>query len=214
MRRTDPYVYPDTNILINKFDCHDADVLNKLEALSSAGNLAYLQLHPIEGEFDFEHLKEIHRFIFQDVFDWAGKVRTVDIGKGNLFCRTMFIDEYATTIFSGFYESCFENRIDKSVFVRTLAARYADLNALHPFREGNGRSQREFIRELCLKCGYVLDLTSTKHQEMLDASVLSFNKGDISRFVDIFMRCIIPVKDYKKLQKKLGSDLLILSPDD
>ena len=98
--------------------------------------------------------------------------------------------------------------------MRTLAARYADLNALHPFREGNGRSQREFIRELCLKCGYVLDLTSTKHQEMLDASVLSFNKGDISGFVDIFTRCVIPIKEYKKLQKKLSYVRLILSSDD
>ena len=65
MKSVDKYVYPDTNILINKFGCRDADKLREIEALSTGGNLAYLQVHPIEGNFDFKHLKDIHHFIFQ-----------------------------------------------------------------------------------------------------------------------------------------------------
>ena len=98
MKSVDKYVYPDTNILINKFDCRDEDKLREIEALSTGGNLAYLQLHPIKGNFDFKHLKDIHHFIFQDMFDWAGQIRTIDIGKGNLFCRAQFIESYAESV--------------------------------------------------------------------------------------------------------------------
>lgn len=214
MESIDHYKYPGEDVLINEFDCHDAEDLSLLEALSTGGNLAYLQLHPIRGKFDFGHLKEIHRFIFQDVYSWAGQVRDIDIGKGNLFCRAQFIEDYAISVFSDFYSSCFEARKDKKTFVKILADHYGDMNALHPFREGNGRSQREFTRELCLKCGYVFDLTKTAHEEMLSASVLSFDKGDNSGLATIFDKCCIPIKEYDGLQKILTSKLLILSGDD
>ena len=63
MKSVDKYVYPDTNILINKFDCRDEDKIREIEALSTGGNLAYLQLHPIKGNFDFKRGKDIHHFI-------------------------------------------------------------------------------------------------------------------------------------------------------
>ncbi len=214
MESIDHYKYPGEDVLINEFDCHDANELSMLEALSTGGNLAYLQMHPLKGKFDFKHLKDIHRFIFQDIYEWAGKIRDIDIGKGNLFCRAQFIEDYAVSVFSDFYSSCYESRKNKETFVKTLANHYGDMNALHPFREGNGRSQREFTRELCLKCGYVFDLTKTNHKEMLDASVLSFDKGDNSGLADIFDRCCIPKSEYKDLQQKLTSRLLILSEDD
>lgn len=214
MESIDHYKYPGEDVLINEFECHDAEDLAMLEALSTGGNLAYLQLHPIKGKFDFRHLKDIHRFIFQDVYAWAGKVRDIDIGKGNLFCRAQFIEDYAVSVFSDFYGSCYEARKDKVSFIETLARHYGDMNALHPFREGNGRSQREFTRELCLKCGYVFDLTRTSHKEMLNASVLSFDKGDNSGLSTIFDKCCIPKEEYKDLQGQLTSKLLILSGDD
>lgn len=85
MESVDIYKYPGEDVLINEFDCHDADDLAMLEALSTGGNLAFLQLHPIKGKFDFKHLKDIHHFIFQDVFEWAGQTRKVDIAKSSLF---------------------------------------------------------------------------------------------------------------------------------
>ena len=214
MKQTDPYVYPGTNVLINKFDCHDPDRLMEIEALSTGGNLAYLQLHPIKGSFDFKHLRKIHHFIFQDLYDWAGEVRTVDIGKNNLFCRAQFINDYAQTVFSDFYSSCLNTKDDRHAFLHALVSHYADVNALHPFREGNGRSQREFTRELCMKCGYMLDLTKTLHKDMLEASILSFNAGDNSALLAIFEDAVIPVKEYADIQKRLSSTLLILSKDD
>lgn len=214
MSNTDKYVYPGTDVLINKFGIRDHDELQKVEILSTAGNLAYLQLHPIKGKFDFRHLKEIHRFIFQDLFDWAGQIRAVDIGKNNLFCRAQFIESYADSVFGDFYAACYSEKDDRSRFVKNLADHYADMNALHPFREGNGRAQREFARELCLKCGYVFDLTRTTHEEMLHASILSFDKGDNSALVSIFEKNVIPIDEYKDYQSRLTSVLLILSGDD
>lgn len=214
MNNADKYVYPGTNILINKYGCRDAEKLQQIEILSTAGNLAYLQLHPIEGSFDFQHLKDIHHFIFQNLFEWAGQVRTVDIGKNNLFCRVQHINSYASTVFSDFYSSCYGSKSEKESFIKTLSNHYADMNALHPFREGNGRAQREFTRELCLKCGYVFDLTKTTHQEMLSASIASFNHGDNTGLAAIFQKCIIPIDEYKDYQTRLSSSLLILSKDD
>ena len=206
MKSVDKYVYPGTTVLINKFNCRDAEKLREIEALSTGGNLAYLQLHPIKGKYDFKHL--------QDMFDWAGQIRTIDIGKGNLFCRAQFIESYAESVFGDFFSSCYEARSDRERFVDIFAKHYADMNALHPFREGNGRAQREFARELCLECGYVFDLTQTTHKEMLEASIQSFNTGNNAGFVSVFGRNIIPIDEYKEYQSRLTSTLLILSKDD
>ena len=213
MKNTDIYSYSGENILINKFDCHDKEKLSEFEAIVSGYALLNLQLHPINGKFDFAHLKKIHHAIFKDIYDWAGKPRTIDIGKGNLFCRAQFIDSYAETVFEKFYTDCDATK-DKSEFIKVLATHYADMNALHPFREGNGRTQREFARELCLKCGYMLDFTKTNHKEMLDASVASFNAADIDGFISIFDKCVIPLDEYADIQKELTSKFLTLSIDD
>lgn len=214
MSSIDIYKYPGEDVLRNKFDCHDQYVLQRLEADVTAGNIFYLQTHPIEGNFDFDHLKAIHYFIFQDIYDWAGNIRTVDIGKNNIFCRVQFINSYANDVFSDYYSSCFAAKSDRNEFLQTFTNHYADLNALHPFREGNGRSQREFARELCLKCGYIFDLTTTNQKEMLDASIASFNTFSNQKLLNIFSRCIVPKNEYKNYQEKLTSSLLIFSKDD
>ena len=105
---------------------------------------------------------------------------------------------YAISIFEDFYSNCYAHRDDKKSFVKILSSKFAHLNALHPFREGNGRTQREFTRQLCLDCGYVLDFADTTKQEMLNASILSFNKGDNTGFHKIFERSLIPKKEYEK----------------
>ena len=98
---------------------------------------------------------------------------------------------------------CMKHRHDREPFIRTLAGCYADINALHPFREGNGRAQREFTRELCLACGYEFDLTHTEHEEMLRASILSFNTGDNTELEIIFQTAIQPIGTREHLPKHL-----------
>ena len=184
------YCYPDTSILINKLDIHDKTLLLQAETRLASIRLYQLQEKPIRGNFDYDHLCSIHRHIFKDLYDWAGKPRTVNIAKTNLFCLVQFMPCYAGSIFPAYYNDCMHTKNNPEEFIHAFTNHYADLNALHPFREGNGRSQREFARELCLKCGYAFDLRHTNHAEMLAASIESLDKGSNASLEGIFRKCI------------------------
>lgn len=125
--------------------------------------------------------------LFQDIYSWAGAVRTVDIAKGSMFCLTQHIQSYAQTIFLVYHTDCMRMKGDPERFIHIFTKYYADLNALHPFREGNGRSQKAFAWELCFRCGYEFDLSHTNHEEMLSASI-SLIEGDKA----VFKKCIKP----------------------
>lgn len=205
------YCYPNSEVLKNKLNITNRHDLFEAEKELTAIRLKELQENPIKGKHDFDHLKEIHKYIFQDIYDWAGKVRTVEIGKGNLFCTTPCIQEYATTVFNKYFSQCYDAKDNFDDFVRVFADNYGDLNALHPFREGNGRSQREFARIVCLECGYDFNLSCSTHREMLEASKLSFDKADSSGFVKIFSKALTVHSD-ELLQNV--DNLSILTSDD
>lgn len=187
------YCYQGTSILKNKLNIHDKDRLLMAETRLAAIRLCQLYEKPVQGAFDFNHLCRIHHHIFQDLYDWAGETRTVNIAKTSMFCLVRFIQGYAADIFPAYYNDCMRVKDDIEGFIHVLAGHYADLNALHPFREGNGRSQREFARELCLKCGYRFDLRHTNHNEMLAASIESLDKGSNDGLEAIFRKCIVPL---------------------
>ena len=208
----DIYCYPNSNVLKNNLDIQDAKLLQTTEIEITSANLLDLQQHPVHGNFDFKHLCEIHKRIFQDLYKWAGQTRTVDIGKGNLFCLVQNIPSYADSIFTSYYKDCKNTKHDKSQFIDALTNHYADTNALHPFREGNGRAQREFARELCEHFGYTFDLSHTSHKQMLDASIESFNTGDNSKLKTIFCDAIRPID--QQYQQRLRREIPILSSDD
>lgn len=205
------YCYPGSDVLKNKLNITGARELFEAEKELTAIRLRELQESPIKGKFDFEHLKAIHKYIFQDIYEWAGKVRTVEIGKGNLFCTTAFIQEYAESVFKKYYPQCQSAKNNIEDFVRVFADNYGDLNALHPFREGNGRTQREFARLICLECGYDFNLSCTTHKEMLEASKLSFDKADSSLFIKIFSKAIV---SYDSQLQSDSEVLNILTADD
>lgn len=210
------YCYPNSAVLRNKLNITDKNKLFEAEKELTAIRLRELQGNPVKGTFDFKHLKTIHKYIFQDIYDWAGMERTVEIGKGNLFCTTSCIQGYAESIFNKYYSQCYNSKDNYNDFIRMFADNYGDLNALHPFREGNGRAQREFARMICLECGYDFNLSVTTHFEMLKASKLSFDKGDSSGFVKIFSKAVVPVniainRD-SEILNILTSDDLIIDP--
>ena len=183
------YCYPDTDVLINKLDIRDLDKLHIFERKLTMLRLLELLDKPINGKFDFKHLQAIHAYIFQDVYDWAGKVRTVDIAKGNMFCNVRFISSQADVIFSGLKEEHYLAGLDEDIFIKRLAYYFSEINALHPFREGNGRSQREFIRSLALKNGYLIYFDRVSEEEMLLASQKSF-LCDYEDMEKIIAKCI------------------------
>ena len=93
------YCYPNSDVLINKLNIHDSDKLPEVERKLTMLRLMDLLEKPVTGKFDFEHLRNIHKYIFQDIYSWAGKIRTVDIAKSNMFCKVQFIEMQASVLF-------------------------------------------------------------------------------------------------------------------
>ena len=183
------YCYPDSDVLVNKLDIRDPNKLQIFERKLTMLRLLELIDKPIEGKFDLKHLQAIHAYIFQDVYDWEGKIRTVDIAKGNTFCNVRFISSQADVIFSKLKEEYYLAGLEEYMFTKRLAYYFSEINALHPFRKGNGRSQREFIRSLALKNGYLIYFEKVSKEEMLIASKKSF-MCDYEDMEKIMAKCI------------------------
>ena len=183
------YCYPDSDVLVNKLNIKDNDTLNEAERKYTAIRGWELIHHPISGKFDLKHLQAIHKHLFQDLYEWAGEIRTVDIAKTNLFCLARFIDSYAEDIFGKLKSDNYLIGLSKDELVKKCAYYFCEINALHPFREGNGRSQREFIRELALNAGWNLDWYKVEPEEMLEASIASFDE-DNSKMEKVLAKAI------------------------
>ena len=183
------HCYEGTNCLINKLDIRDDATLSKIEARISFAKAAMLEDEPIQGDFGFEHFKKIHEFLFCDLYEWAGTVRTVDISKK----RTRFLE--ATEIES-VAKRCFE-RVTAQItrkgsfdeFVGFIAELYHDINYIHPFREGNGRAQRAYFSQLIRYCGYEIDFSATDTDELMIATVLAA-QGMMEPLTDFFKGAI------------------------
>ena len=125
------YCYEGTDILINKLNIKDDDKLFEVERKLTALRLKDLYKKPIKGYFDLAHLQAIHRFLFQDLYDWAGEIRDVDIAKSNLFCLTQFIHSFANDIFTGLKKENYLKNLDKEEFSKRCAYYFCEINALH-----------------------------------------------------------------------------------
>ena len=128
----------------------------------------------ISGDFTKQHFINIHKFMFEDLYDFAGKIRTENIAKDNFrFADVQFIDSEMDRIFNELQNENFLEGISKEKLAERLAYYWGELNVLHPFREGNGRVTREFLRQLALKNGYELSLKNADALALLDASIES-----------------------------------------
>lgn len=183
------YCYKSSDVLINKLNIQDEETFLKAERLYSGLRQSELLNKPINGDLDFKHLKAIHFYLFQDLFYWAGKTRTVAIAKGNLFCLPPYIESYAKDIFSNLKRDNYYQGLSKEEFVDHITNLLADINALHPFREGNGRTQREFIRYIGIKNGYGFDWSKVSAEENIIASYESVN-GDNEKLRAIISKII------------------------
>lgn len=102
----DVYCYPDSSVLKNKLDIHDKERLLSAEIRLAAIRLYQLQEQPVHGNFNLNHLYRIHEHIFQDLYPWAGKIRTVNIAKTNMFCLVQHIQTYSRSVFPSYYTDC------------------------------------------------------------------------------------------------------------
>ncbi len=174
----DPYVYPGTSVLRNLAGATDADTLAALEAQSSTLRLAQLSARRLEGSYDLRHLQGFHRFIFQDVYAWAGELRSTPLAKpGSMFALPDRIEGYAAAMFAELAGEEYLRGLSRDRFADRLTHYYAEINAVHPFRDGNGRAQRAFLRQLALDAGHTLAWDHLDSDSLVFASQRSF-QGD------------------------------------
>ncbi len=183
------YCYPGTEILINKLDIKDDSLLKEAEALYSAQRLLELAAKPVMGKFGLRHIQRIHHHIFQDIYPFAGLIREENISKdGTPFAQSQYIVPFATELFNKLKSENYLESTSNEVFSNRAAYYMSELNAIHPFREGNGRAIREFIRTLAIHCKFKLSWDSVDITELLDASIESIK--DYTHLSDCIMRCI------------------------
>jgi len=164
--------YPDTTVLINKFDIYDEDALEEIETVITSQKIALLEQQSFAAEFDFESYKSVHRFIFEDLYEWAGEPRTVNISKkGTIFCPHDKIAAQADAIFGYLGKNNYFRNLSRSEFILEIVDFYNNTNYLHPFREGNGRSQRVFVSQLVRNAGYDIDFADADEDLLMIATM-------------------------------------------
>ena len=175
----DPYTYPGTEVLRNLLDIREPARLAAFEANETAARLIELSVKPTTGGFDAPHLRAIHRHIFQDVYAWAGSFRTVNIAKGgHLFAAAAFIESALEEVAAKLRREGYLQGLQATAFAVRSGYYLAEMNAIHPFRDGNGRAQRELVRELAAERGFSIDWRRVTRGEMIAASLESFQTGN------------------------------------
>lgn len=168
----DPACYPGTKVLINLPELRTAAELEAFETEAVGGRS--LEPPPV-GDFDPAHYRALHRHLFQDVYDWAGEYRTIRTAKGaSMFCYPENIHKEMVKQFATLEQPAFLPGSDIDAFVRATADFLGELNAIHPFREGNGRTQLYFVRLLGLRAGHPFRSEAVERDAFLRAMIDSY----------------------------------------
>ena len=166
--------YPGTAVLINKLDIRDGQKLAQVEADITKLRIAQWEMRPPVGTFNFEHYKAIHQHLFSDLYDWAGQIRTVNLAKkGTHFCPAPEIEFQGKLIFDRLQKLDHLRGMEHSIFVEELTDFYCSTNELHPFREGNGRTQRLFLSQLSRNAEYGLNFSEIDGDLLMIATIQS-----------------------------------------
>ena len=172
--RDDYYCYPNSSVLKNKLNIEDEKALSEAEREITAIKTLELIDRPLKGDLDFNYIKRLHKHLFSDTYVWAGEIRRIDISKGNIFCQYELIEVNSEVLFNELKAENYLEGLDKDTIIKRLAYYLGDLNTIHPFREGNGRVQRLFIRELASRIGYLVNFDGITTEEMVRASDMTF----------------------------------------
>ncbi|MDQ3575817.1 MAG: Fic family protein [Actinomycetota bacterium] len=122
-----------------------------------AAELVLYRERPIAGRYDLAHLQAVHRHLFAEIYDWAGELRTVDIAKGQtMFALPQHVEREAQRVFGELAAKQYLQGLYRQGFATEAGRLLGDLNALHPFRDGNGRTQRAFLQLLARDGGWQL----------------------------------------------------------
>ncbi len=193
---TSKYSYPGTNILINHFGIKDEQLLQQAERYHTAYRAMELRLNPQQQDFNLDHLKNIHHHLFQDVYPFSGQLRTVNIGKNNYwFCDVNMMNRLSDMVFTELKDDKYLKGLSKDAFAEKAAYYYTEINYLHPFREGNGRTIREFFGQLSKQAGYELDWQKVPKDEYFYAVKMTDDPKQLKDLIDVFRKCLSPIEN-------------------
>lgn len=185
---SDPYCYPDTEVLINKLDIRDDDKLSEAEKVIT--DLSLDEIEFSSPPYDLEYFQNIHRQLFGDIYEWAGEIRTLDISKGDTrFCNCQFIEQESKKNFDKLAQANYFIHYDRNELIKAISDLYVEINVIHPFREGNGRAQRILFEHIITNTEFTLSLESIEQDEWIEANIAGYN-GNYSPMETIFDRCI------------------------
>lgn len=173
---TDSYCYEGTTVLKNIPDLRDQADLNVFETAMTAQRSD----EPLpSGELDVAHYCAVHHHLFQDVYEWAGEFRTVRISKGgSAFCYPEYIEQEMQELFEYLKNKNHLQELTPDEFATQAAHFLSTLNAIHPFREGNGRAQISFLLLLADRALHPLNLDKLVPNRFMNAMIASFEKDE------------------------------------
>ncbi|NYU09165.1 cell filamentation protein Fic [Enterobacteriaceae bacterium CCUG 67584] len=184
----DPYLYPGLNVMRNRLGIRQAERLAQAAYELTALRAATLGLGPLLR--GLPHLCAIHQHIYQDIFDWAGDIREMDIYQGDTrFCHFAYIEKEGNALMQDLEEEGYLVGLEREEFINRLSHYYCEINVLHPFRIGNGIVQRIFFEQLAIHAGYQLDWRDIDPEEWAQANQ-SGAMGDLSALNAIFSKVV------------------------
>ncbi len=184
------YCYPDSDVLKNKLNIRDSDELKRAEEEITSLKQYMLMESPINGRFTKTQLMNIHRFLFEDIYLFAGHIRREQISKGDtMFLQPHMIGQELDKVFSKLHSDKMLHETDRKRQIEHLSYIMSELNIIHPFREGNGRSIRELIRYMAQHYGFLLDWSRVDRDTMLEAAIRSVMDG--MAFCAVIVDCIV-----------------------
>ncbi len=182
--------YEGTSCLINKLNIRDEEKLNFVESQITILKTAELSNTQNFGNFDFSHYKAIHKYLFNELYDWAGEIRTVNMSKkGTSFIDVSEIESVASACFKRLHDKNYFKNQSFDDFIDDIVDLYCTTNMLHPFREGNGRTQRVFISQLIQFNGYSINFDKIDTDELMVATIQAAN-GTTDNLKKIFEHII------------------------
>jgi len=183
----DPYCWPGTSVLRNKLDIHDEATLADAEAEFAAVALEHIDIEA--PPFDLEYLCRLHRQLFGDVYEWAGEVRTIDLSKGTTrFCTSHRIVPEADKVMQALGDMA-PWHASRDVTIGHIAECFGELNLIHPFREGNGRTARLFFEHFLALHGYTVNWGKVERDNWIAACIAAV-ECDYTPLEEVLDRCI------------------------
>jgi cell filamentation protein len=184
--KEDPYLDGSSGVLKNLLEITTSEELARVEGNITGIQITSLAERPVEGGFNLDHLQAIHRRIFGSIYPWAGELRTVELTAGSTkFASLEYLPQAAQEVFSRLRDVNLLVDLSDEEYPTQLAHYYSEVNVLHPFREGNGRTQRAFFSLVAAQSGRFLAWDHLDPQENIQASIAAYsgNESELARML-------------------------------